>query len=68
MFTSAGLMLISCILLVCLNGTVSGIFSFIVIVMAMGNLIVLLFPFRYLSVKSIACLYLLFVVFEQLIF
>lgn len=67
-FISAALMLIACIILISINGTVSGIFTFILINMAMGNLIVLLFPFRYISIKQTALLFLLFVVFEQLIF
>lgn len=65
---SAILMLVACILLVNDNGLVSGIFSFIVVVMAMGNLIVLLFPFRYLSILQTALLFVLFAVFEQFIF
>ncbi|SEA48475.1 hypothetical protein [Pedobacter hartonius] len=51
-----------------LGGPVAGIFSLIVIIMAMGSLIVLLFPFRYLSVKHILSIYLVFIVFELLIF
>jgi len=65
---SAILMLLACVLLIYDNGLVSGIFSFVVIVMAMGNIIVLLFPFRYLSITQTALLFLLFAVFEQLIF
>jgi len=65
---SAILMLFACIMLIYDNGMVSGIFGFIVIFMAMGNLIVLLFPFRYLSITQTALLFLLFAVFEQLIF
>jgi len=62
------LLLIACILLVCYNGMTSGIFSFIVMIMTIGSLIVLLFPFRYLSAKQTVLLFLLFAVFEQLIF
>jgi len=62
------LLLAACILLVYDNGMVSGIFSFVVVVMAMGNLIVLLFPFRYLSIMQTALLFVLFAVVEQLIF
>lgn len=65
---SAILTLAAFILLVLDNGMVSGTFSFIIILMAMGCLIVLLFPFRYVSVKQMAALFLLFIVFEQLIF
>lgn len=68
LFISAILLLVACIILVCLNGTVAGIFSFIVVLMAMGCLIVLLFPFRYLSVVHVILLFCLFVVFEQFIF
>lgn len=65
---SAILMLLACIMLVYDNGIVSGIFSFMVIVMTMGSLIVLLFPFRYLSLRQTVLLFLLCLVFEQLIF
>ena len=65
---STVLMLLACIMLVYDNGIVSGIFSFIAIIMAIGCLIVLLFPFRYLSIRSAILLFLLFVIFEQLIF
>lgn len=62
------LMLISCAVLIYRNGTVSGIFCFIVMLMAMGNLLVLLFPFRYLSINHVILLLLLFVGLEQFIF
>lgn len=65
---SAILILIAGVLLENDNGMVSGIFSLIVILMAMGSVIVLLFPFRYVSVKQMALLFLVFIVFEQLIF
>jgi hypothetical protein len=65
---SALLMLTACTMLILLNGMVSGIFSFIVVLMAIGCLVVLLFPFRYLSAKRIALLFVLFIIFEQLIF
>jgi len=65
---SAILILIAGTVLELDNGMTSGIFSLIVILMAMGSLIVLLFPFRYVSVKQIALLFLIFIVFEQLIF
>jgi hypothetical protein len=62
------LLVIACSLLVYDNGITSGMFSFIVILMSMGSLIVLLFPFRYLSARQTVLLFLLFAVFEQLIF
>jgi len=65
---SAILILIAGVLLENDNGMVSGIFSLIVILMAMGSVIVLLFPFRYVSVKQMALLFLVFIVFEQMIF
>ncbi|MET1056613.1 MAG: hypothetical protein ABWY16_14995 [Pedobacter sp.] len=65
---SAILILIAGVLLENDNGMVSGIFSLMVILMAMGSVIVLLFPFRYVSVKQMALLFLVFIVFEQLIF
>ena len=65
---SALLIIIAAFLLELENGIVSGIFSLVVILMAMGSLIVLFFPFRYVSVKQMALLVLLFIVFEQLIF
>lgn len=65
---SAILMLMSCALLIYLDGTVAGLFSFVVITMAMGNIIVLLFPFRYVSIPQIILLFLLFAGFEQFIF
>lgn len=67
-FLSAILLLLAGLMLVYLNGTLAGIFSFIVIIMAMGCLIVLLVPLRYVSVKHVMLLFLLFVFFEQLIF
>jgi len=67
-FISAILVLLACIMLVFLNGTVAGVFSVIVIIMAMGSLIVLLFPFRYVSVTQTILLFLLFIVLEQFIF
>jgi hypothetical protein len=51
-----------------LSGSVSGIFSLIVILMAMGSLTVLVFPFRYLSVNHVVLLFVVFIAFEQLIF
>lgn len=65
---SAFLMLFAGVMLVYDNGMASGIFSFMVIMMTMGCLIVLLFPFRYLSIRQVVFLFLFFVVFEQLIF
>jgi hypothetical protein len=65
---SAVLMLIAGGLLVWGTNMTSGLFSLIVILMAMGSVIVLLFPFRYVSVKQIALLFLIFIAFEQLIF
>lgn len=65
---SAMLILLSGMMLEIDNGIVSGIFSLVVILMAMGCVIVLLFPFRYVSVKQMALLFLLFTAFEQLIF
>lgn len=65
---SAILMLISCGLLIYLDGTVAGIFSFVVITMAMGNVIVLLFPFRYVSISHVILLFLFFAGLEQFIF
>jgi hypothetical protein len=66
--TSAVLVLIAGTLLVIDNNMASGLFSLIVIFMAMGCVIVLLFPFRYVSVKQMALLFVIFIVFEQLIF
>jgi len=65
---SATLLLLSAIILTIFNGSLAGLFSLIVIIMGMGSLIVLLFPFRYLSVKHILLCFVLFVVFEQFIF
>jgi hypothetical protein len=65
---SALLILVAGILLVLDNSMTSGIFSLIIVLMAMGSLTVLLFPFRYVSVKHLALLFLIFIVFEQLIF
>jgi hypothetical protein len=65
---SAVLVLIAGTLLVIDNNMASGLFSLIVIFMAMGCVIVLLFPFRYVSVKQMALLFVIFIVFEQLIF
>lgn len=65
---SFSIMLISCLVLICLNGLAAGIFGFIVMLMAMGSLIVLLFPFHYLSAKHIVILYMLFAGLELFIF
>lgn len=62
------LFLLAGILLVNQNGVLSGVFSLLVFLMAMGNLIVLLFPFRYLSVSQLLFIFVLFVGFEQFIF
>jgi hypothetical protein len=65
----AGLfVVIAAVIMVLLCGTVSGIFSLIVIFMAMGSLTVLVFPFRYLSVNHVVLLFVIFIAFEQLIF
>jgi len=65
---SFSMMVISCLILICINGLASGIFGFIVILMAMGSLIVLLFPFHYLSTKHVVILYVLFAGLELFIF
>jgi hypothetical protein len=62
------LVIISAVILIVLSGSVSGIFSLIVILMAMGSLTVLVFPFRYLSVNHVVLLFVVFIAFEQLIF
>jgi hypothetical protein len=67
-FLAAMILTLACGLLIYLNGTVAGIFSFIVIIMAMGSLIVLLFPFRYLSFRHVTLVYFVLIVFELLIF
>jgi len=65
---SSILMMLSCLTLVYQDGTVAGVFSFIVVLMAMGCLIVLLFPFRYLSIPKILLLYVVFAGVELFIF
>lgn len=65
---SFSLMLVACLLLIFMIGTGAGIFAFIVIQMAMGSLIVLLFPFHYITAKHVVILYLLFIGFESFIF
>lgn len=65
---SAALMCTACILLTIQSGTGAGIFAFIVILMAVGCMIVLFTPFRYLATKHIAVIYLVFLVFEIFIF
>lgn len=46
------------LVLVQLNGIGAGIFSLAVIVMGMGSLLVVLFPFRYLNAFSVMLFYL----------
>ena len=62
------LMILACTMLVYTDGATAGLFSFMVILMATGNVIVLLFPFRYFSISRVLLLFVVFIAFEQLIF
>jgi len=55
-------------LLIYLNGIGAGICSLVVIIMCVGCLTVLLFPFRYLSAKYVLLIFWLFIGMETLIF
>lgn len=48
-------------------GTGSGLFAAVVILMAMGCLCVLFFPFRYMGVRGIAVLFLICILLELLV-
>jgi len=62
------LLLISLFLLILFTGTGAGIFTFIVVLMAVGSLIVLLSPFRYITARHLIILYGLSLIFEIIIF
>jgi hypothetical protein len=62
------LLLIAGVMLILLNGVGSGLFALVVILMCMGCLTVLLFPFRYLSALQVLLIYGLMVSLETLIF
>jgi len=65
---SAALMVISLLLLIFFSGTGAGIFAFIVVLMAVGSLIVLLSPFRYVNAKHLVIFFVLSLIFEIIIF
>ena len=65
---SFAIMGISLLMLTFLTGIGSGIFTFFLMLMAMGSLIVLLNPFQYLAIKHVVILYGICLVFEFIIF
>jgi len=65
---SVALMVISLFLLIFFSGTGAGIFAFMVVLMALGSLIVLLSPFRYINARHLVILYVLSLIFETIIF
>ena len=56
------------VMLITMSGVGSGLFALVVILMCMGCLTVLLFPFRYLSALQVLLIYALMVSLETLIF
>lgn len=60
--------LIGTILLVALLGWGSGLFSAIIVLMTVASLVVLFFPFRYLSIKGIVIIYICAITLELITF
>lgn len=63
---AAALFLLATVLSICCLGWGSGIFAAIVMLMAMGCLSVLFFPFRYVGLQGIVLIFVLCVVLEQI--